>query len=133
MTHDCKRNGTPNLYAALNVVTGKLLADYRDQHTDKDFVRFLRVIDRNVPAELDAHLVLDNLSAHKAPEVQGRLAHPKRRRFHMHFSPASSGWVSLVERWFKGLTDKQLRRGAFGSVLHSVAGRGQGDAAACLE
>jgi transposase len=115
MTH-YKRNGSTNLYAALNVVTGKLLADYRDQHAAKDFVRFLRVIDRNVPAELDVHLVLDNLSAHKAPEVQAWLAHPKRRRFHMHFILTSSSWVNLVERWFKELTDKRLRRGPFSRV-----------------
>ncbi len=77
MTHDYKRNGTTDLYAALNIATGHMLIGCRDRHTATDFVRFLRIIDRNVPAQLDVHLVLDNLSAHKAPEVQAWLAHPK--------------------------------------------------------
>ena len=116
MTHDYKRNGTTDLYAALNIATGQMLTDCRDRHTAKDFVRFLRIIDRNVPVQLDVHLVLDNLSAHKAPEVQAWLAHPQRRRFHLHFTPTSSSWVNLVERWFKELTDKRLRRGTFSNV-----------------
>jgi transposase len=70
-------------------------------------VRFLRLIGRNVPPELDGHLVLDNLSAHKVPEVQAWLAHPRRSRFHMHFTPTSSSWANLVERWFKELTDQR--------------------------
>jgi transposase len=122
MTHDYQRHDTIHLYAALNIVTGKMLTDCRERHTAKDFVRFLRLIDRNVPAALDVHLVLDNLSAHKAPEVQAWLAHPQRRRFHMHFTPTSSSWVNLVERWFKELTDKRLRRGTFNSGPALVEG-----------
>lgn len=116
MSHDHKRHGTTDLYAALNIATGKMLTDCRERHTAKDFVGFLCVIDRDVPAEWALHLVLDNRSAHKAPEVQAWLAHPKRRRFYIHFTPAISSRVNLVERWFKELTDKRLRRGTFNSV-----------------
>jgi len=98
LLYDYKRTGTTDLYAALNNAPSKPLTDCRERHTAKDFVRFFRVIDRNVPAELDVHLVLDDLSAHKALGVQAWLAHPKRRRFHMHFTPTSSSWANLVER-----------------------------------
>ena len=79
-------------------------------------LRFFKLIDLHVPADLDIHVVLDNLSAHKAPEVQKWLAHPKRKRWHLHFIPTSSSWLNLVERWFKELTDRRLRRGTFTSV-----------------
>jgi transposase len=116
MTHDYRRHGTTDLFAALNVVTGEVLTDCRRRHTGADVLRFFKLIDLHVPRELDVHVVLDNLSAHKAPEVQKWLAHPKRARWHLHFIPTSSSWLNLVERWFKELTDRRLRRGSFSSL-----------------
>ena len=116
MTHDYKRNGTTDLFAALNVATGEVISDCRRRHTAADVLRFFKLIDLHVPRHLDVHVVLDNLSAHKAPEVQKWLAHPKRARWHLHFIPTSSSWLNLVERWFKELTDRRLRRGTFTSI-----------------
>ncbi len=116
MTHDYKRNGTTDLFAALNIATGEVLTQCRSQHTALDVLAFFKKIDRSVPCRLDIHVVLDNLSAHKAPEVAEWLAHPRRARWHLHFTPTSSSWLNLVERWFKELTDRRLRRGAFTSV-----------------
>jgi len=116
MTHDYKRNGTTDLFAALNVATGEVLTDCRKSHTAADVLRFFKLIDLHVPNDLDVHVVLDNLSAHKGPEVTTWLADPKRARWHLHFTPTSSSWLNLVERWFKELTDRRLRRGAFTSV-----------------
>ena len=116
MTHDYKRNGTTDLFAALNVATGEVLTDCRPRHSGADVLRFFKLIDLHVRRDLDIHVVLDNLSAHRAPEVQKWLAHPKRKRWHLHFIPTSSSWLNLVERWFKELTDRRLRRGTFTSV-----------------
>ncbi len=116
MTHDYKRNGTTDLFAALNVATGEVLTDCRKRHTAADVLRFFKLIDLHVARDLDVHVVLDNLSAHKAPEITEWLADPKRARWHLHFTPTSSSWLNLVERWFKELTDRRLRRGAFTSV-----------------
>jgi transposase len=116
MTHDYKRNGTTDLFAALNVGTGEVLTDCRKSHKGADVLRFFKLIDLHVPRELEVHVVLDNLSAHKAPEVTRWLADPKRARWHLHFVPTSSSWLNLVERWFKELTDRRLRRGTFNSV-----------------
>ena len=116
MTHDYKRNGTTDLFAALNIATGEVITQCRPQHTAVDVLAFFKQIDRSVPRRLDIHVVLDNLSAHQGPEVTEWLAHPRRARWHLHFTPTSSSWLNLVERWFKELTDKRLRRGAFSSV-----------------
>ena len=116
MTHDYKRNGTVDLFAALNVGTGQVIHACRKKHTAADVLAFFKLIDANVPRDLDIHVVLDNLSAHKAPEVAAWLAHPRRARWHLHFTPTSSSWLNLIERWFKELTDRRLRRGAFSSV-----------------
>ena len=116
MTHDYKRNGTTDLFAALNVATGKVIAQCRKQHTGADVLAFFKLIDKQVPRSLDIHVVLDNLSAHTAPEVTTWLEHPRRARWHLHFTPTSSSWLNLVERWFKHLTDRRLRRGVFTSV-----------------
>ncbi len=116
MTHDYKRNGTTDLFAALNVATGQVLSDCRRRHTHDDFLAFLKLIDREVPKDLDVHLVLDNLSVHKHADVTKWLDDPRRARFRVHFTPTSASWLNLVERWFKELTDKRLRRGAFTSV-----------------
>jgi transposase len=116
MTHDYKRHGTTDLFAALNAHTGEVLTECRPRHAHADFLAFLKKIDREVPEELEVHLVMDNLSVHKHATVTRWLEHPKRKRFHAHFTPTSASWANLVERWFKELTDKRLRRGVFTSV-----------------
>jgi transposase len=116
MTHDYKRHGTTDLFAALNIATGEVLYDTRKRHTAKDVLAFFKLIDLHVPKNLEIHVILDNLAAHSAPEVAEWLAHPRRARWHLHFIPTSSSWLNLVERWFKELTDRRLRRGAFSSL-----------------
>lgn len=113
-THDYERNGTSSLYAALNVGSGEVISSLHQRHRAIEFLKFLKTIDANVPAHLDVHLVLDNASSHKTPKVRRWLAqHP---RFVLHFTPTSSSWINLVERWFSELTTKLLRRGAHRSV-----------------
>jgi len=113
-SHDYKRSGTSSLYAALNVTTGQVIGSLHARHRAIEFKKFLQTIDREVPAELAVHLVLDNASTHKTPAIQRWLvAHP---RFVLHFTPTSSSWLNLVERWFAELTTKKLRRGAHRSV-----------------
>jgi transposase len=113
-THDYERNGTSSLYAALNVESGDVIANLHQRHRAVEFLKFLKTIDHNVPDHLAVHLVLDNASSHKTPAVRRWLAqHP---RFVLHFTPTSSSWISLVERWFAELTTKLLRRGAHRSV-----------------
>ena len=113
-THDYERHGTTSLYAALNVQSGEVLGSLHQRHRAVEFLKFLKTIDANVPAGLEVHLVLDNASSHKTPTVKRWLhQHP---RFHLHFTPTSSSWINLVERWFSELTTKLLRRGAHRSV-----------------
>src|SRR4051794_8125989 len=113
-THDYRRAGTSSLYAALDLSTGKVLGALHSRHRAIEFKQFLQAIDREVPAELAVHLVLDNSSTHKTPAVQRwLLAHP---RFSLHFTPTSSSWLNLVERWFGELTTKLLKRGTHRSV-----------------
>jgi transposase len=116
MTHDYKRNGTTELFAALNVATGEVLYDTKPRHRATEVLAFFKYIDLHVPGDLEVHVVLDNLSAHKAPEIKRWLAHPKRKRWHLHFTPTSSSWLNLVEGWFRLLTERRLRRGTFNSV-----------------
>lgn len=116
MTHDYKRHGTIDLFAAMNVGTGEVHTHLRKGHAGVDVLAFFKQIDATVEKGLSVHVILDNLSAHKAPEVRQWLAHRNRRRWHLHFIPTSSSWLNLVERWFKELTDKRLRRGVFTSV-----------------
>lgn len=116
MTHDYKRNGTTDLFAALNVATGEVLYDTKPRHRAKEVLAFFKLIDQHVPIDLDVHVVLDNLSAHKTPEIKDWLADPKRGRWHLHFTPTSSSWLNLVEGWFAELTERRLRRGTFNSV-----------------
>src|SRR3954453_6758305 len=116
MTHDYKRNGTIDLFAAMNLATGEVLTGLAKRHAAADVLRFFKQIDASVPRGLAVHVVLDNLSAHSAPEITKWLAHRDRRRWHLHFTPTSSSWTNLIERWFKELTDKRLRRGRFTSV-----------------
>jgi len=118
-THDYKRNGTTNLYAALDVASGNVIADLTPRHRAEEFRRFLNLIDKHVPDGLDVHVVLDNQSTHKTPSIQRWLVrHP---RFHLHFTPTYSSWLNLVERWFAELTTKWLKRGTHRSVRDLVA------------
>jgi len=113
-THDYKRSGTSSLYAALDITTGQVISALHGRHRAVEFKKFLQTIDREVPAELAVHLVLDNASTHKTPAIKKwLLAHP---RFVLHFTPTSSSWMNLVERWFAELTTKKLRRGTHRSV-----------------
>ena len=121
MTHDYKRNGTIDLFAAMNLATGGVLTDLRKGHAGADVLRFFKQIDATVPRGLSVHVVLDNLSAHSTPEITKWLAHRDRRRWHLHYTPTSSSWLNLIERWFKELTDRRLRRGVFTSVAELSA------------
>ena len=113
-THDYKRAGTSSLYAALDITSGKVIGRLHSRHRAIEFKQFLQTIDREVPADLDVHIVLDNSSTHKTPAIQKwLLAHP---RFVLHFTPTSASWLNLVERWFGELTSKLLKRGAHRSV-----------------
>jgi transposase len=117
-THDYKRNGTTTLVAALNVLTGAVIGTCQPKHTQKEWLAFLKYLYRRVPADQDMHVIADNYSAHKAPTVKTWLAsHP---RVHMHFTPTSSSWLNLVERWFGELTENAVRRGVFTSVQDLV-------------
>jgi transposase len=114
MTHDYKRNGTTTLFAALNVAEGKLIGTCMPRHRHQEWIKFLKQIDQQTPAGLDLHLIADNYATHKHPKVKNWLKrHP---RFHIHFIPTSSSWLNWVERWFREITDKRLRRGVFHSV-----------------
>ena len=113
-THDYVRNGTTNLYAALDMASGKVIADMTERHRAIEFRKFLNLINRSVPVDLDVHLVVDNVSTHKTPEIhRWLLRHP---RFHLHFTPTYSSWMNMVERWFAELTEKWLRRGTHHST-----------------
>lgn len=114
-THDYVRHGTTSLFAALDIKSGKVIAEHHRRHRGIEFRKFLDTIDRNVPQHLEAHLVLDNYGTHKTPLIQRwLLRHP---RFHLHFTPIGASWLNQVERVFADLTNKQLRRGAHRSTL----------------
>jgi transposase len=118
-THDYLRHGTTNLYAALDVASGQVIADMTDRHRAEEFRKFLNLINRTVPDHLDVHIVLDNVSTHKTPAIERWLKrHP---RFTFHFTPTYSSWMNLVERWFSELTNKWLRRGTHRSVNELTA------------
>jgi transposase len=119
MTHDYKRNGTTTLFAAMEMAEGKVIADCMPRHRHQEWIKFLRLIDAQTPAELDMHLIVDNYQTHKHPKVKAWLGrHP---RFHMHFVPTSSSWLNLIERFFRDLTTRRIRRGAFASVGHLIS------------
>ena len=114
MTHDYVRNGTTSLFAAFDLASGSVIAQPYRRHRHQEFLRFLKLIDAAVPKDLELHLVLDNYATHKTPAIhQWLLKHP---RFHLHFTPTSSSWMNLVERWFAELTNRKLRRSAHRSV-----------------
>ena len=119
MTHDYKRNGTTTLFAALDVLTGKVIGQCLPRHRHEEFLKFLKTIDREVPRGLQVHLILDNYATHKHENVERWLK--RHKRFHLHFTPTSSSWLNQVERWFRDLTEKNLRRGIFGSVPELIA------------
>ena len=113
-THDYKRNGTTTLFAALNVLDGKVIGECHGRHRHQEWLKFLRRLDREFPSKLQLHLVMDNYGTHKEPHVKAWLK--KHPRFVCHFVPTSSSWLNLVERWFRELTEKAIRRGSFASV-----------------
>jgi len=113
-THDYRRHGTTTLFAALNAKTSEVITQFHQRHRSTQFREFLDLVDTRVPASLDVHIIMDNYSTHKTPLIRHWFA--KRPRFHVHFTPTYGSWLSLVERWFAELTNKQLRRGAFKSV-----------------
>jgi transposase len=113
MTHDYKRHGTTTLFAALNVLDGTVVGQCQGRHRHQEFLKFLRRIEKEFPGR-KLHLILDNYGTHKHPKVREWLA--KRPRFELHFTPTSASWLNLVERWFRELTDKRIRRGVFHSV-----------------
>ena len=116
VTHDYKRNGTVDLFAALNVASGEVPHRTRRRHTGRDVLAFFKWIDRHTPRHLAVHIVLDNLSAHKSQPVRSWLAHPRRARWHLHFTPTSASWLNLIEAWFSVLTRKALANNSFNSV-----------------
>ena len=114
MTHDYKRNGTTTLFAALSMLDGKVIGDCMPRHRHQEFIRFLKKIDGETPAGMDLHLIVDNYGTHKHPRVKSWLK--RHARFHLHFTPTSSSWLNMVERWFREITDKRIRRGTFKNV-----------------
>jgi transposase len=121
MTHDYKRHGTTTLFAALNVLDGRVVGECMAKHRHQEFLRFLRQLDREFPKGTPLHLIVDNYGTHNQPSVKAWLG--KHPRFMLHFTPTSSSWLNLVERWFRELTEKRVRRGSFGSVpelIHAI-------------
>lgn len=114
MTHDYKRNGTTTLFAALNVLEGTVIGECMARHRHQEFLKFLRTLDRTTPRGLALHLIVDNYATHKHDQVQTWLA--AHRRFHLHYTPTGSSWLNLVDRWFRELSQKRIRRGSFASV-----------------
>jgi len=114
MTHDYKRNGTSTLFAALNTLTGEVIGQCHKRHTHKEFLSFVKRVEKQTPKALDLHLIVDNYATHKHVKVKNWLK--RNKRVHIHFIPTSSSWLNLVERFFGILTEKQLRRGIFSSV-----------------
>lgn len=114
-SHDYVRHGTTTLFAALDLATGHVIGELHRRHRTTEFLKFLRTIEDTVPPELDIHLVMDNYGTHKTPSVRNWFArHP---RFHLHFTPTSSSWLNLVERWFALLTERQIKRGSHRSTI----------------
>jgi transposase len=118
MTHDYVRHGTTTLFAALNVLEGTVIGGCFERHRHEEFLKFLREIDRQTPPGLNLHLIVDNYGTHKHEKVRKWLT--RHRRFHLHFTPTSSSWLNLVERWFAEITRKRIRRGSFNSVEELV-------------
>jgi transposase len=122
MTHDYKRNGTTTLFAALNVLDGKVIGECHSRHRHQEWLKFLRRLDAGFPPQLKLHLVMDNYGTHKEPHLQAWLK--KHPRFVCHYVPTSSSWLNLVERWFRELTEKAIRRGSFVCAGSQAGDRG---------
>ena len=119
MTHDYQRNGTTTLFAAIDTAQGKVIGTCQPRHRHQEWIRFLKLIDEQTAPDLDLPLIVDNYATHKHPKVKAWLKrHP---RFHVHFIPTSSSWLNVVERWFREITDKRIRRGTFNSVEQLIA------------
>ncbi|RPI10785.1 MAG: IS630 family transposase [Zetaproteobacteria bacterium] len=115
-THDYRRYGTTTLFAAFNILTGKVIGTCQTRHRGREFVKFLQQLEREVPPDLEIHLIVDNYSTHKSATVKRWLKPKARQRFHFHFTPTSSSWLNQVERWFGLITERMIRRGTFRSV-----------------
>jgi transposase len=114
MTHDYKRNGTTTLFAAIELLSGTVIGECMARHRHQEWIKFLRSIDEQTPAHLELHLIVDNYATHKHPRVQSWLK--RRPRFHIHFTPTSASWLNLIERFFRDLTEREIRRGTFQNV-----------------
>jgi transposase len=119
MTHDYVRHGTTTLFAALNVADGQIIGQCQNRHRHQEWLKFLKLLDQQTPADRELHLILDNYATHKHAKVKAWLA--KHPRFHLHFTPTSASWVNMVERFFRDLTEKRLRRGVFHSLPELVS------------
>lgn len=119
MTHDYKRNGTTTLFAALNTLDGTVIGTCMPRHRHQEWLKFLKLIDKETPKDKDLHLIVDNYSTHKAPAVKRWLV--RNPRFHIHFTPTSASWLNMVERFFRDITQKRIRRGVFTSVPDLVS------------
>src|SRR5579864_7897647 len=123
MTHDYKRNGTATLFAAMSTLDGTVISMCDDRHRHQEWLKFLRVIDQVTPAGKEIHLIADNYATHKHPKVQKWLA--RHQRFHVYFTPTSSSWLNMVERFFRDLTQNRLRRGIFRDVEELIVAIGE--------
>ena len=123
MTHDYKRNGTATLFAAMDAFDGTVISMCDDRHRHQEWLKFLRVIERLTPADKELHLIVDNYATHKHPKVQRWLA--RHSRFHVHYTPTSSSWLNMVERFFRDLTQNRLRRGVFHDAEELVMAIGE--------
>jgi transposase len=123
MTHDYKRNGTTTLFAALNTATGEVYGLCQERHRHQEWLKFLRMIDQTVAAGKQVHIICDNYATHKHPKVQRWLA--RHRRFHVHFTPTSASWLNMIERFFRDLTDKRIRRGVFQDLEQLITAIGE--------
>ena len=122
MTHDYKRNGTATLFAAMNTFDGSVIRMCDDRHRPQEWLKFLRVIDQVTPGGKEIHLIADNYATHKHPKVQKWLA--RHRRFHVYFTPTSSSWLNMVERFFRDITGNRIRRGTFRDVEELITAIG---------
>ena len=118
MTHDYKRNGTTTLFAALDVLEGKVIGECHARHRHQEFLKFFRRLDREFPKEKDLHVILDNYGTHRHPRVRSWLE--KHPRLKLHFTPTSASWLNLIERWFRAITQERIRRGVFHSVADLI-------------
>ena len=114
MTHDYKRNGTTTLFAALNTLNGSVIETCMPRHRHQEWIRFLNLINRSAPSDKEIHIICDNYATHKHPKVKAWMK--RNNRFHVHFTPTSASWLNMVERFFRDISDRRLRRGIFRSV-----------------